>query len=111
MDAINPAHLERRQQWDVPTAGAQHPYTVASQARARQDRLTEQADRNRAALAALSAAQLKSGKDAVLAALDPDGTNATQRLQTSIVSGLKADFGVMLMDPDPLRVDAIHHRQ
>ena len=32
------------------------------------------------------------------------------RLQTSVVSGHKADFGLMLMDPDPLKIDAVHQR-
>ena len=33
-----------------------------------------------------------------------------QRLQTSVVSGHKADFGLMLLDPNPLRIDAVHQR-
>jgi hydrogen peroxide-dependent heme synthase len=32
----------------------------------------------------------------------------TQRLQLSIVAGHRADFGVMMMDPDPLRIDGWH---
>jgi len=31
-------------------------------------------------------------------------------MQTSVVSGHKADFGLMLMDPDPLKIDAVHQR-
>ena len=42
-----------------------------------------------------------------LAALDPDGPNAPERVQTSIVSGHKADLGVTLMDPDPLKIDMV----
>lgn len=42
--------------------------------------------------------------------LDPQHESAPARLQTSIVSGHRADFAVMAMDPDPLRVDAVHQR-
>ena len=28
----------------------------------------------------------------------------------TIVSGQKADFGVMLLDPDPLKIDRVHQR-
>ncbi|MCO6455873.1 MAG: heme-dependent peroxidase [Pirellulaceae bacterium] len=45
-----------------------------------------------------------------VAALDPLGEGATERLQASVVSGHKADFGLMLMDPDPLKVDGVHQR-
>ena len=46
----------------------------------------------------------------VKAVLDPTGSDAPIRLQTSIVSGHKADFGLMLMDPDPLKVEGVHQR-
>ena len=65
---------------------------------------------NRAALAALSADQIASGRDDLIAALDPAGSQAPQRLQISIVAGHKADFGLMLMDPNPLKIDAVHQR-
>lgn len=65
---------------------------------------------DRAALAAKSSAQLSEGREALIAALDPDAPEASQRLQTSIVSGHKADFGLMLMDPDPLVIDRVHQR-
>ena len=35
-------------------------------------------------------------------------TAGVQRLQVSITAGHKADFGVMVMDPDPLAVDRVH---
>lgn len=63
---------------------------------------------DRGVLAALSAQQRQEGKEAILATLDPTGASASQRLQTSIVSGHKADFALMLMDPDPLKIDAVH---
>jgi chlorite dismutase len=43
-------------------------------------------------------------------ALDPTGPQAPLRLQTWLVPGHKADFGVMAMDPSPLRVDDVHQR-
>ncbi len=39
--------------------------------------------------------------------LDPGGEQATARMQVSIVSGQRADLGLMLMDEDPLRIDAM----
>ncbi|ADB15188.1 Chlorite dismutase [Pirellula staleyi DSM 6068] len=63
---------------------------------------------NRASLAQMSESEIRFGRDQVIAALDPEGPQATSRLQTSIVSGHKADFGLMLMDADPLKIDAVH---
>ena len=40
----------------------------------------------------------------------PTANDAPQRLQTSIVSGHKADFGLMVLDPDPLKIDGVHQR-
>ena len=51
---------------------------------------------------------LAKGKEEIKAALDPKGPQASERLQTSIVSGHKADFGLMLMDPDPIQIDRVH---
>jgi chlorite dismutase len=65
---------------------------------------------DRAMLAAMSADQLALGREDLLAALDPAGPQAPARLQTSIVSGHKADFGLMLMDPNPLKVNSVHQR-
>jgi hydrogen peroxide-dependent heme synthase len=64
----------------------------------------------RAALASMSADQIASGRDDLIATLDSAGSEAPQRLQTSIVAGHKADFGLMLMDPNPLKIDAVHQR-
>ena len=36
--------------------------------------------------------------------------SAPARLQVSIVSGHKADFGLMLLDANPLKIDAVHQR-
>jgi chlorite dismutase len=65
---------------------------------------------DRAALHALTADQREEGCRAVIAALDPAGLDAPIRLQSSITSGQKADFGVMALDPNPLTVDRLHQR-
>lgn len=54
--------------------------------------------------------QVAEGRTALISTLDPACDGGPIRLQTSIVSGAKADFGLMLMDPDPLVVDAVHQR-
>jgi hydrogen peroxide-dependent heme synthase len=55
-------------------------------------------------------AELRDGIAAITALLDPAASDAPLRLQTSVVSGHKADFGLMLMDPDPLRVERVNQR-
>ena len=65
---------------------------------------------DRAALAAMSGDLIRRGREEALAVLDPAGPGAPQRLQTSVVSGHKADFGLMLMDPHPLKIQAVHQR-
>jgi chlorite dismutase len=62
---------------------------------------------DRGVLAMMSLEQRRAGREAVIAALDPT-IAALARIQTSIVSGNKADFGLMLMDPDPLKIDAVN---
>ena len=65
---------------------------------------------DRGVLARMSAEDISAGRIDVISALDPKGSVAPLRLQTSIVSGHKADFSLMLMDPDPLKVDCVHQR-
>jgi chlorite dismutase len=65
---------------------------------------------DRGVLARLSAEQLRAGREELTAALDPAGPEAPQRLQTSVVAGHKADFGLMLMDPHPLKIEAVNQR-
>jgi chlorite dismutase len=65
---------------------------------------------HRPALAQLSDTTRAAGCREIIAALDPHGADAPLRLQTSIVSGQKADFGLMLLDPDPLKIDRVHQR-
>ena len=56
----------------------------------------------------MSSDQIRDGRQALVAVLESSGPAAPQRLQTSIVSGQKADFGLMLLDPDPLKIDRVH---
>lgn len=65
---------------------------------------------HRGVLAQMSPEQRQAGCQQIQAILDPAGPEATQRLQTSVVSGHKADFGLMLMDPNPLKIDSIHQQ-
>ncbi len=65
---------------------------------------------DRGVLSSLSADQRRSGRDELIAILDPQGAQATSRLQTSLVSGHKADFALMLMDAHPLKIEAIHQQ-
>ncbi len=56
---------------------------------------------------ALSTDQRRAGCEAVAHLLDPQRPGAPQRIQTSVISGHKADLGVMIMDPDPLLIDGV----
>ena len=62
----------------------------------------------RQTLTALDPSERQRGCQAFCDALAPDTPASPQRLQISLISGHKADFGLMLMDPDPLKIDAIH---
>ncbi|WP_013626557.1 MULTISPECIES: hydrogen peroxide-dependent heme synthase [Rubinisphaera] len=59
------------------------------------------------ALNQLSAEERSRGVDAVCELLDENREGAPIRLQTSVVSGHRADLGLMMMDPDPLVIDRI----
>jgi peroxiredoxin len=65
---------------------------------------------DRSKLAALTSDVRAAGSRDLVAALDPSGTDAPTRLQSTIISGQKADFGVMALDPNPLKVDRVHQR-
>lgn len=65
---------------------------------------------DRGVLARMAETDMGVARQEMIATLDPAGPDATARLQTSVVSGHKADFGLMLMDPNPLKIDAIHQR-
>src|SRR6185503_21322466 len=65
---------------------------------------------DRTALARLTSEDRAAASRDLVAALDPAGPDAPLRLQTTITSGHKADFGVMLLDSDPLKIDRVHQR-
>lgn len=65
---------------------------------------------DRSRLRNLGTSEMSDGCRSFMAALDPAHEGAPARLQTFITSGHKADFGVLLMDADPLVIDRAHHR-
>ncbi len=65
---------------------------------------------DRAGLAGVSAEDLDAGKAAFCEILSPDQSGAPQRLQTGISSGHKSDFTLMMMDPDPLKIQSVHQQ-
>lgn len=65
---------------------------------------------DRPALATLPRQQLTAGADEVVTLLDPEADGQPIRMQLSLVSGHKADFSLMLMDPDPIKIDAVQQR-
>lgn len=52
--------------------------------------------------------EVDQGAQQLIEALDPSRGDTVQRVQTSIVSGHRADFSLMMMDPDPLAIDSVH---
>ncbi len=58
----------------------------------------------------LGTSELGDGCREFVAALDPERPDAPARLQSFLVSGPKADFGLIVLDPDPLAVDGVHQR-
>src|SRR3972149_8539861 len=65
---------------------------------------------DRTALRQLTSDDRAAGSRDLVAVLDPPRAEAPLRLQTTITSGQKADFGVMLLDTDPLKIDGVHQR-
>ena len=65
---------------------------------------------DRTRLASLSPEARLEGMRLFRESLDPTDSRAPLRLQTWLVPGHKADFGVMAMDPSPLKVDDVHQR-
>lgn len=62
---------------------------------------------DQAALNQLDSAARAAGTEQVAQILNPQRAGAPQRLQVSVVSGHRADLGLMLLDPDPLRLDSL----
>lgn len=65
---------------------------------------------DRALVSSMNDEERAAAAAALIAALHPGSENAPIRLQTFIVSGHKADFGVMMLDADPLKIDAVHQQ-
>lgn len=65
---------------------------------------------NRAQLAQLTAEQRQTGREQFLEIVEPTAASAPTRMQSFIISGHKADFAMILLDPDPLKIDAVHQR-
>lgn len=65
---------------------------------------------NRVVLSQLSSQQRQAGVAEVSNILVPSSSESPIRLQTMIVSGHKADFGVIALDECPLKIDRVHQR-
>jgi chlorite dismutase len=61
-------------------------------------------------LAQISESDRHKGVEEFVAALNPEAANQPARLQSFIISGHKADLGLIMMDPNPLTIDAVHQR-
>jgi chlorite dismutase len=62
------------------------------------------------ALKNLAPSDIAYGRAEVADLLNPEHPDAPVRMQTSVVSGHRADLGIMMMDPDPLKIDAVKQR-
>lgn len=65
---------------------------------------------NRARLRSLGTSELSDGCRDFVTALSPETAPAPARFQSMIVSGQKADFGLLVLDPNPRVVDGVHQR-
>jgi chlorite dismutase len=65
---------------------------------------------NQSALQAIPPEDRAFGRAEVIEILNPAAENAPARILTSVVSGHRADLGLMIMDRDPLRIDSIVQR-
>ncbi|MBI1904508.1 MAG: heme-dependent peroxidase [Planctomycetia bacterium] len=65
---------------------------------------------DRGVLRGLDERSLAAGRQEIIGILDPAAPDAPSRLQVSVVAGHKADFGLLLLDPDPLVIDSVHQR-
>lgn len=61
-------------------------------------------------LVALTPADRDQGREELIALLHPEADYVPVRMQVSVVSGHRADLGLMLMDADPLKIDAVVQR-
>jgi len=51
-----------------------------------------------------------AAREELIEILSPEGESSPARLQTSVVSGHKADLAIMAMDADPLKLDSLKQR-
>lgn len=58
-------------------------------------------------LNSLSESDRSRGREELAQVLDPEQADAPERIQTFAVSGHKADFGAVIFDVDPLKIDKI----
>ncbi len=65
---------------------------------------------DRSRLTTFSSDELAAGRTAFSQTLSPSGPDAPVRLQTAISSGHKSDFTLMMMDPDPLKIQSVHQQ-
>ncbi len=65
---------------------------------------------DRQVLASLSDQDIEQGRKDLVEALDALQSVAPARIQIGIVSGHKADFSLMMMDPDPLKIQSVHQQ-
>lgn len=62
------------------------------------------------ALIALDPSDRAHGRAELIELLNPQGDYVPVRMQTSVVTGHRADLGIMMMDADPLKIDSITQR-
>ena len=65
---------------------------------------------DRAVLASMPQSIIEAGQDQFCQILTTAQSETLRRMQLGIVAGHKADFSLMLMDPDPIQVESIHQQ-
>lgn len=58
----------------------------------------------------MSPAQRQAGIEQISQVLSADAEHAPTRMQSFLISGHKADLGLVSLDPDPLKIDQVHQR-
>jgi chlorite dismutase len=64
----------------------------------------------RVALAELAKRKRDKGKRQLVGLFESNMANLPHRVQTGLVVGHKADFSLMMMDPDPIKLESLHQR-
>lgn len=65
-------------------------------------------DRNQLNKIRSAAEEFEQGRNQFCSLLDPSADGQPARLQTGITTGHKADFSLMMMDPDPIKIESVH---